>query len=59
MEWIVRIIFLLIGVVATALFYRRNRQKMDKVVDKAKETVKAEVKKIAGKVKRQSVMSMT
>lgn len=51
MEWIVRIIFLLIGVVATALFYRRNSQKMDKAVDKAKETVKAEVKKVVGKVK--------
>lgn len=51
MEWIVRIIFLLIGVVATALFYRRNRQKMDKAVDKAEEVVKTETRKVAGKVK--------
>ena len=51
MEWIIRIIFLLIGVVGTALIYRRNRQKMDKVVDKAKDAVKAEIKKVSGKVK--------
>lgn len=51
MEWIVRIIFLLIGVIGTALFYRRNRQKMDKAVDSAKDVVKTEAKKVAGKIR--------
>lgn len=51
MEWIVRIVFLLIGVIGTALFYRRNRQKMDTAVDMAKDVVKTETKKVAGKVR--------
>ena len=51
MDWIIRIIFLLMGVIGTALFYRRNRQKMDKIVDAGKKVVKTETRKIAGKIK--------
>ena len=51
MEWIIRIIFLLIGVVGTALIYRRNRQKMDKAVDSSKAAALKGAMKITSKIK--------
>ncbi len=50
-EWIIRIIFFLTGVVGTALFYRRNRQKMDKVVDIGKAAALKGAMKITSKIK--------
>lgn len=45
MVWIIGIIAFLAGVVATGLIYRRNRKKMDKLVDAGKKTVKDKFKK--------------